>query len=304
VGQLDQFAKQTFAEETEAVTHGAVAWQPPAEIGLSDVRLDGLLSVRDPAGLQDLPSPWRDTGKSDEIVLEVKMPGDHLDAAALERALLRRQARQVQRVEATDAPFSGQVPLWMVAPHRPAALAEGRDVHLLAPGCYRVGPAWFPFLWIAANELPLQEALIPFLIARSGRALDDFARWVAAVRPAPWVLRMVEILPMSAFTREEVLRYFPPTDDPERRARRRHIARVLVETEPEVRAELREQGLEQGLGPLVHQFERRLGRRLTEDEHRTLRERLRALGPDPLGDVVLDLAPDALAAWFIEPAVH
>ena len=28
-----------------------------------------------------------------------------------------------------------------------------------------VGPAYFPFLWIAANELPLVDELIPFLIA-------------------------------------------------------------------------------------------------------------------------------------------
>lgn len=182
-------------------------------------------------------------------------------------------------------------PLW-------AALAEGRAVHRLDAGCYGVGPAWFRFVWIAANELPLLEALIPFLVARSGRALDDFARWVASVRPAPWVLRMVEILPMSMPTREELLRYFPPTDDPERRARRRHIARVLVETEPEVRDEL----VEQGLGPLVHQFERRFDRRLSDDEHRALLERLRALGPDRLGDVVLDLSPEALAAWLADPA--
>ena len=92
VGQLDQFAKQTFAEETEAVIHGAVLWQPPPEIGLSEVRLDGLLAVRDPSALTSLAPPWPQASGHDEIVLEIKMPGDHLDLAANERAVLRRQA--------------------------------------------------------------------------------------------------------------------------------------------------------------------------------------------------------------------
>ena len=33
VGQLDQFAKDTFAEETPVLTQGAVIWQLPPEIG-------------------------------------------------------------------------------------------------------------------------------------------------------------------------------------------------------------------------------------------------------------------------------
>jgi hypothetical protein len=60
LGQLDQFAKETFAEETEVVTHGAVAWQPPPEIGMFDVHLDGLLVVKDPR-----PSRrWRRHGRT------------------------------------------------------------------------------------------------------------------------------------------------------------------------------------------------------------------------------------------------
>lgn len=102
---------------------------------------------------------------------------------------------------------------------------------------------------------------------------------------------------MSMPTREELLRYFPPTDDPERRERRRHIARVLVETEPEVRDEL----VEQGLGYL---FERRLGRPLSTDEHCTLHARLRSLGSGRLTDVALELSSEALAAWLADPSAR
>jgi hypothetical protein len=66
-------------------------------------------------------------------MLELKLAGNHLDRKAVERALLRRQARQVQRLE----------------------------------------------------DLPLVDELVPFLLARSGQALDDFDRWVApAGRPS------------------------------------------------------------------------------------------------------------------------
>ena len=60
-------------------------------------------------------------------------------------------------------------------------------------------------------------------------------------------------------------------------------------------------GVTSGLRPLTHQFERRLQRALTVAEHDTLHARFSTHGPDRLGDVVLDLAPDALAAWLADP---
>jgi len=62
-----------------------------------------------------------------------------------------------------------------------------------------------------------------------------------------------------------------------------------------------EKGLEKGLAPLVRQFERRLGRPLADGERATLGKRLETLGPDRLGDVVLDLAPRDLADWLADP---
>jgi hypothetical protein len=103
------------------------------------------------------------------------------------------------------------------------------------------------FLWIAANELPLLDELIPFLLARSGQALDDFGRWVAPRRPPEWVLTMLEYLPMSMPTREELLRRFGPVDDPEIEARRHHILKVLLEQDPKMRQQLIDTGIEKGL---------------------------------------------------------
>ena len=183
----------------------------------------------------------------------------------------------------------------MLAPRVPATLRAVRKVTALAPGCHAVETGSFSFVWIAANDLPLREELIPFLIARSGRALDDFARWVAPRRPPTWVMRMVQIVPMSPDLREEMLRYVPQTDDPEVRARQRHVAKILLDLNPDLRNEI----AEEVLSPM---YEQRLGRPLTQAEHRALFERVTSLGRARIGSVVLSLTPDALAAWLADPA--
>jgi hypothetical protein len=250
VGQLDQFAKLTFEEETEIVTQGAVSFQVPAEIAMYQIRGDGLLLTRQPERVGSLAYPWPEVGPHEEVFVEVKMPGDHLGPLAIQRALLRRQARQVQRVESTDSRWLGEEPLWVVAPRVPAVLAKMRGVQRSGRGCYRIGLD-FPFLWIAANELPLQEELIPFLIARSGRSMLHFLQWVAPRRPTPWFLRMLQYLPMSPNLREELLRYFPQTEDPEMMERQRHIAEVMLKMYPEAGQELsaraEERGIERGI---------------------------------------------------------
>jgi len=247
VGQLDQFAKDTFAQETASVTHGAAAWQLAPELNMSEVRLDGLLLVHTPALLARLTSPWSTVQEPGELVLEIKMPGDHLDMLAIDRALLRRNARQVQRREDPKTPWDGEEALWIVAPHVPVTLSERRTLERVATGVYRVTPSPFRFLWIAANELPLADELIPFLIARSGRPLDAFVGWVKTRRPIEWLLRVLAYLPMSTAAHEDLRSYvFPKTDDPVVRARQRMIAEWAVESSPEMRDKLVGEGRIEG----------------------------------------------------------
>src|SRR4051812_8541054 len=79
------------------------------------------------------------------------------------------------------------------------------------------------------------------------------------------------------------------TDEPEIRARQRHLAKLMMDAYPEVFGE-----------QLVHLFELKLGRRLDSDEHRVLHERLARLGSDRLDEVVIDLDAAALAAWLAD----
>jgi hypothetical protein len=344
MGHLDQLAKLTFAEETGLITSNAVEWQAGPEMGLTEVHGDGLFRVLEPERLIPLAWPWPAAQKPEQILVEVKMVGDHLDEPAMERALLRRQAFQVQRMESDEPRWRGQQALWLTAPILPEYLGEVRRVRRVAAGCYWIEPASFEFLWIAANELPLCEELIPFLLARSGRPLVEFVRWVTTRRPPSYVLRMIEILPMPMSVQEEFERYLAPVprDDPEIRERSRNITKMLLKHHPEVSEELIEQGIEQGiergieqgiergieqgiergieqgieqgiergieqgiergLTPLVHQYERRLGRSLTAEEHHALLDRFTRLGSDRIGDVVLDLSAEALGAWLADPA--
>jgi hypothetical protein len=246
VGSLDQFAKDTFDEETPTVTHGGAAWQIPPELGMAEVRLDGMLLVRNAAVLATLAPPWSLAEQADEICIEVKMPGDHLDRAALERAVLRCQARLVQRIEDTTA-WDGEEHLWMVAPHVPAFLSKRGTLKRVAPGCYLVGRSSFPFLWIAANELPLVDELVPFLVARTGQALDAFVRWVKTRRPRAWLLRMLDCLPMSDAALEDLRLYtIPKTDNPRLLEQRARTAKWALECAPEVREELVGEGRLEG----------------------------------------------------------
>lgn len=142
MGQLELFAQRTFAEETERTTGGAAGWQDPPEIRLGKVTSDGLLVVRRPLLLAPLPAPWPEAQPHGEVMIELKLAGNHLDRKAIARALLRRQAREVQRLEEEDASWLGEEPLWLVAPHLPEWLEEMRRSVGFAPGCYWIEPQW------------------------------------------------------------------------------------------------------------------------------------------------------------------
>lgn len=68
-----------------------------------------------------------------------------------------------------------------------------------------------------------------------------------------------------------------------------------------IREEGRAEGVSIGLAPLVRVCARRIARALTDEERETLSARLFTHSADSLGDVVLDLDPDALARWLHDP---
>jgi hypothetical protein len=115
MGQSEQLAQRTFAEETERTTAGAAGWQDPPEIRLDKVTGDGYLVIRRPHGLAHLPAPWPLAQPHGEVMIELKLAGNHLDRTAVDRAMLRRLARQIQRL------YHGQNPVERPVRRHPTA---------------------------------------------------------------------------------------------------------------------------------------------------------------------------------------
>ena len=294
-----------------------MAWQDPPEIRIERVQSDGFLVIHRPDLLAHLAAPWPEA-QAEEIVIELKLAGDHVDRKTVERALLRRQARQLQRLEDRDPGWLGDEPLWLIAPHVPAWLEQSRTPVRIADGCYRVEPYGRHFLWIAANELPLRDELVPFLIARSGKALDQFARWVAARLPLEWVLSMLEYLSMTTSVRDELLWRFAKTDDPEVEARQDRILEVLLAVRPQMKERLIEEGIEKGIEKGIERgvekgrqqlleemlrtlLVRHLQRDLTPPEQAALSAKASTLDGQQAAEAMLSLDGDALRTWLLGP---
>lgn len=84
------------------------------------------------------------------------------------------------------------------------------------------------------------------------------------------------------------------------------IGEMIIEAERrgERRGEERgeERGKQQAIAELLGRlFTRRIGRRPTAEEERSIIERARAIGPGEVEDALLDLEADALVRWLAEP---
>jgi hypothetical protein len=91
--------------------------------------------------VEHLAVPWSLARPHGEVMLELKLAGNHLERRPVERALPRRQAQQVQRLEEQDASWLGEAPLWLVARHvpGPAFASWVSKTRRCAGSCRRLG---------------------------------------------------------------------------------------------------------------------------------------------------------------------
>ena len=167
-----------------------------------------------------------------------------------------------------------------------------------------------PFRIVVLSELPEDRITLPLRLLGRGATLRRALRELTALPPDAWesqhILPLLVRLPIEV---QEPDATTVLTEDEEEMivTAQEFIQDLRKNAETALQRGLEQgvqQGLQQGLQPVLHQFARKLGRPVSDDECALLRARLDTLGPDRLGDVVLDLPPAARAEWLADPAAR
>lgn len=156
----------------------------------------------------------------------------------------------------------------------------------IAELCSMGSPLWMIFAPLAkdADAVKLADVLAKLRAEMPPSVFTELSAAMASIADVDQEKRGLRSVIMSLVSREAKMR-IP----------------FLQELRAEGREEGRAEGRAEGLQPLLHQFERRLGRKLSADERARVVERIGVLGAARLGDVVLDLPTDALEAWLAAP---
>ncbi len=209
--------------------------------------------------------------------------------------------------------------LWLLCAGEPrSALRIFRLRHLRGwpPGIYSISP-WGVGLFVAViPELPRDRTTLALRLLGKGAVLREAARELQALPESAWEHKLIPILLswkieiasqpthsqdeedfMTAAT-ELVRKWREEALDEGRREGMAKATELVKKWREEARDEGRNEGLREGMATLC---KRRLGRALTAMERAGLVARLNELGPESVGNAVLDLEPEGLANWLVEP---
>lgn len=276
---LEGLGETTTSEEVLADSQQIDIWHVPAEEARDRARLGLLGRMTESACLLE---PYHEPPDDDD----------------LRECIRKHLSFHHARVLKTRPPVGGKavVPLatcWIVSSGRPAsALPAFGFAHATdwPEGVYDTVPG-LRLKLVVLTELPRRpETLLVRLMGR-GAVLRDALQDLLALPPGSWERRVA----LPVFVR---LSFDLPPDPHDRTQEEEELA---VTSQQMVEA-LQREAMERGAADtLTHQFERRLKRALREDERARVRKRTESLGPDRLGDVVLDLSVEELAAWLADP---
>jgi hypothetical protein len=205
--------------------------------------------------------------------------------------------------------------LWILSSGLSEGMLEGLAFEPLdgwPSGVYSTAQTEVPVRLVVLGELPPSRDTLPLRSMGRGATAERAARDLGALPGGAWERRLLAPLVVSLQKKIAKARASGPLTEEERELlvngqkmidaiENKGWKRGKREGRQEGRQAGLQQGLQQGLEPLVHQFTRKLGRPLTDRQRATLLRRLDTLGPDRLGDVVLDLDAPALAAWLADP---
>ena len=205
--------------------------------------------------------------------------------------------------------------LWTLSTGRPADVMAGFAFQRMEDwptGMYTGPLPALPFRIVVLNELPEDRATLPLRLLGRGATLRRALREFAALPRDAWERQHIAPLLVRCFVELQEAKTNPVLTEEEKELLM--TAQEFIENLEEkalqqgVQLGLQQgvqqglqQGVQQGLQPILHQMTRKLGRPVSPEERAVLRRRFDTLGPDRLGDVVLDLPATALAAWLADP---
>jgi hypothetical protein len=197
--------------------------------------------------------------------------------------------------------------LWMLCAGRPDGVLSdyGFAQDAAGPaGLYITRPAGWRVRIVAIGELARIRSTILIRLLGSPRVRRDAQRDLAAL-PAdawetrvalPWLIRLHFEVPVQGLSAEE-RDFIMETREWFEQWHRQNVDEPLQKAK-----QAEKDALERGhLEMTVRLFELRLGRPLTDAEQTTLATRLRTLGHQRMGELVLAFSADTAAAWLAEP---
>ena len=278
---LEGWGETTSSEEVLADAQQIDIWHVPTDPTLDRSSL-GLLGhmTEGPSLLEPYHAPPDDDEVRDCI-------RKHLSFHHLRRTKARSAQPEVMVSLAT---------CWIVSSGRPASSLQAFAFAPAAgwpPGAYETTPG-LQVKMLVLTELPRSRDTLPLRLLGRGALLRDALRELRALPPDAW--ERTAAAPVFVRLQVEL-----PKDPKDRTADEEEIAMTGQEIMKDTERKGEQKGLAKGTAPLMHQFERRLARPLSEEEHARLIERLDTLGSDRVGDVILDLSADELATWLADP---
>lgn len=290
VGDLDITLRHVAQRMPDAYARGVLGaqaafevedWQD-TQVAASERRLDRVLSVRVDGRRRWLHVEWEWEWTRETA------------ARVYEYQALLTLAQRDPRNSRGRAPVASTV-----------VLLSGREIPWPAWGRYRVSPRGERFSGARFRIDPVYQSTVEELVARGSLLWLVFAPLVRDASPAT-LPQALDAVRKRARDKEELVEVVSAmTVVSESTAAKPNIREWLMgivdeglieRSWPYRRGEAR--GEARGIALIIHLFERKLARALTSFESQRLRGRLGTLGPERVGDVVMDLDPAALAAWL------
>ncbi|MEZ4310245.1 MAG: hypothetical protein R3F14_19565 [Polyangiaceae bacterium] len=153
---------------------------------------------------------------------------------------------------------------------------------------------------VVLSELPPSRDTLALRLMGRGVTAERAALELAELSASSWERRLLAPLMVNL---QKKLANNPPDDLTEEERELLVNGLKLIEAiEKKGWRQGQRQGRSEGkLGVFTHQFARKLGAPLSEAQQESIARRMKTLGADRLGEVVLDLDAAALAAWLADP---